>query len=104
MKHFFLLSLSLFALQGFLQGQTVGTLLNTEEAMDGYTLLDPMGTGNTHLINNCGEVINTWTSDFNSGGACYLLEDGSLARARSTAHLRVAASAVAWNGKTGRTN
>ena len=80
MKHFFLLSLSLFALQGILQGQTVGTLLNTEEAMDGYTLLDPMGTGNTHLINNCGEVINTWTSDFNSGGACYLLEDGSLAR------------------------
>lgn len=80
MKHFLLLSLSLFALQGILQGQTVGTLLNTEEAMDGYTLLDPMGTGNTHLINNCGEVINTWTSDFNSGGACYLLEDGSLAR------------------------
>ena len=80
MKHFFLLSLSLFALQGILHGQTVGTLLNTEEAMDGYTLLDPMGTGNTHLINNCGEVINTWTSDFNSGGACYLLEDGSLAR------------------------
>ena len=26
------------------------------------------------------ERINTWTSDFNAGGACYLLEDGSLAR------------------------
>ncbi|MEC8368395.1 MAG: hypothetical protein VXZ56_02135, partial [Bacteroidota bacterium] len=79
MKHL-LFSLALFALQGGIQGQTVGTLLNTELAFDGYTLVDPMGTGNTHLINNCGEVINTWTSDFNSGGACYLLEDGSLAR------------------------
>ena len=39
-----------------------------------------MGTGNTHLINNCGEVVNSWTSDFASGGACYLLEDGSLVR------------------------
>ena len=33
-----------------------------------YTLLDPMGTGNTHLINNCGEVVDSWTSDFASGG------------------------------------
>ena len=80
MKHLLLLSLALFALQSGIQGQTVGTLLNTEVAFNGYTLVDPMGTGNTHLINNCGEVINTWTSDFNSGGACYLLEDGSLAR------------------------
>lgn len=80
MKHLLLLSLALFALQLGIHGQTVGTLLNTEHAFDGYTLVDPMGTGNTHLINNCGEVINTWTSDFNAGGACYLLGDGSLAR------------------------
>ena len=79
MKHLLLLSLALVALP-LESGQTVGTLLNTELAFDGYTLVDPMGTGNTHLINNCGEVINTWTSDFNAGGACYLLEDGSLAR------------------------
>ena len=62
------------------QTQTVGTFLNAPEAFDGYTLLDPMGSTNTHLINNCGEVVQTWTSDYNSGGACYLLEDGSLAR------------------------
>ena len=60
------------ALAAWGQLQTVGTLLNSQESHHGYTLLDPMGTGNTHLINNCGEVVNSWTSDFASGGACYL--------------------------------
>lgn len=80
MKHVLFLSLAVMALSLPTHGQTVGTLLNSEEAFDGYTLVDPMGSGNTHLINNCGEVINSWTSDHNSGGACYLLEDGSLVR------------------------
>ena len=62
------------------QTQTVGTFLNTPLSFDGYTLLDPMGSTSTYLINNCGEVVNTWTSGYPSGGACYLLEDGSLVR------------------------
>ena len=40
------------------QTQTVGTFLNAPEAFDGYTLLDPMGSTNTHLINNCGEAVS----------------------------------------------
>ena len=82
MKHHLILTLAamagISALHG--QNQTVGTFLNTDESYDGYTLLDPMGSGATHLINNCGEVINTWSSEYNTGGACYLLEDGSLVR------------------------
>lgn len=62
------------------QVQTVGTFLNTPVSFDGYTLLDPMGSTSTHLINNCGEVVNSWSSDYPSGGACYLLDDGSLVR------------------------
>ncbi|MEE2918663.1 MAG: aryl-sulfate sulfotransferase [Bacteroidota bacterium] len=62
------------------QTQTSGTFLNTEDAYDGYTLLDPTGSTSTYLINNCGEVVNSWSSDHRSGGACYLLDDGSLAR------------------------
>lgn len=62
------------------QTQTVGTFVNTEEAWPGYTLLDPMGTGNTYLIDACGQVVQSWSSEYNSGGACYLLDDGSLLR------------------------
>ena len=48
------------------QTQTSGTFLNTEDAYDGFTLLDPMGSTSTYLINNCGEVVNSWSSDHRS--------------------------------------
>lgn len=84
MKHLIRILASAFFIAGtttfYAQTQTVGTFLNTPESFDGYTLLDPMGSTATHLINNCGEVVNSWSSDYPSGGACYLLEDGSLVR------------------------
>ena len=39
-----------------------------------------MRSTSTHLINNCGEVVISWSSEYFSGGACYLLNDGSLVR------------------------
>ncbi len=80
LRSFFLLALSALSLGALSQDQTVGTFLNTPDSFHGYTLLDPLGSSNTYLIDNCGQVINTWTSDYVSGGACYLLEDGSLVR------------------------
>ena len=62
------------------QTQTVGTFLNTAESFDGYTLLAPLGSSQTHLIDNCGQVVNTWSSNYVSGGTCYLLADGSILR------------------------
>lgn len=62
------------------QTQTVGTFLNTPASFHGYTLLDPMGSTSTHLIDNCGQVIQSWESEYVSGGAAYFLEDGSLMR------------------------
>ncbi len=58
---------------------TVGTVLNTSESFNGYTLFTAQTE--TYLINNCGEVINQWSSNFPPGNAVYLLEDGSLLRA-----------------------
>ena len=53
---------------------------NDESSFDGYTLLAPIPGFETFLINNCGEVVNQWTSDYRVGLSAYLLEDGSLLR------------------------
>ena len=75
------LSLGLMAVSAASNGQqTVGTFLNTPEAFDGYTLLAPLSSTTTWLINNCGEVIHTWESVSKPGLAAYLLEDGTLLR------------------------
>lgn len=42
---------------------------------------EPAGHTETYLINNCGEVINQWTSTVAPGNAVYLLENGNLLRA-----------------------
>lgn len=62
------------------QTQTVGAFTNTENSYDGYTLYAPIPGFDTYLINNCGEVVNEWTSDYRIGLSAYLIEDGSLLR------------------------
>lgn len=74
-----LLSLCLLPLSG-IGAQTVGLMTNTPAAFNGYTLVAPTGATRTHLIDNCGRVINQWDSEFRAGEAAYLLNDGSLLR------------------------
>jgi len=53
----YILSISFFVLNLFvLKGQ--GTILNTEEAQESYTLY--YDTDFTYLIDNCGGIINMW--------------------------------------------
>lgn len=61
---------------------TVGVILNTDDAESGYTLFT--SHTKTFLINNCGEVINQWNSDYIYGNSVYLLENGNLLRAGNT--------------------
>tara|TARA_R110000787_G_scaffold269018_3_gene375665 strand:+ start:4908 stop:6554 length:1647 start_codon:yes stop_codon:yes gene_type:complete len=74
---------------------TVGTILNTSDSFNGYTLF----TKNleTYLIDNCGRIVNQWTSNFNPGNAVYLLEDGSLLKA-----CKVGNTDIAFGGTGGR--
>ncbi|MGH1383262.1 aryl-sulfate sulfotransferase [Kordia sp.] len=60
---------------------TVGTITNNQGTFNGYTLYAPAGHTETYLINNCGEVVNQWTSTVAPGNAVYLLENGNLLRA-----------------------
>ena len=57
---------------------TVGTILNSEEAYDGLSLFTV--DRSTFLINNCGQVINSWESDYLSGKSVYVLPNGDLLR------------------------
>jgi len=58
---------------------TVGVLLNKKEAIDGYTLFSVHDK--TYLINNDGNIVNQWDSDYSVGQSVYLLENGNLLRA-----------------------
>ncbi|HLP33589.1 MAG TPA: aryl-sulfate sulfotransferase [Bacteroidia bacterium] len=60
--------------------QTVGIFKNTPQALKGYVLMAPLGDSVTYLLNNCGEVVHRWVSNYRPGLSCYLLEDGTLVR------------------------
>jgi hypothetical protein len=79
MKYLYLL-LFLFNLSFINSQNTVGIFLNTEESFNGFTLFTPFSSTNTYLINNCGEIINKWESDFTPAASVYLLENGDLLR------------------------
>ncbi len=78
-KYLAILILLIFSLLPTFAQNTIGTLVNTAEAYNGYTLFTV--DKSTYLINNCGQVINEWISENNSGKSVYILPDGSLLRA-----------------------
>ena len=64
------------------QEQTVGLFLNTAAAAPGYTLFAPMSYNVTYLIDNNGELVQSWFSDYRPGLSAYLLDNGDLLRTR----------------------
>ena len=65
---------------------------------DGYTLLAPLGSQDTYLIDNDGTVVQSWSSDYGPALSAYLLEDGTLMR---TASLTGASQSFAGGGAGG---
>jgi hypothetical protein len=78
-KNYFLLFLTFICIPAFAQN-TVGILTNDPNSYNGYTLFSPFNSNETYLINNCGEVVNQWTSTSSPGASQYLLENGNLLR------------------------
>lgn len=56
---------------------TVGVIYKTDDCYDGYTLLYPLRSTTTYLIDNDGELVQSWSSDY-TPQAAYLLENGNL--------------------------
>lgn len=61
-------------------GQTVGLYLNTAKACPGYTLFAPKHNTATYLINNDGQIVHHWQSEYEPGQTVYLLPNGHLLR------------------------
>jgi phosphatidylethanolamine-binding protein (PEBP) family uncharacterized protein len=59
-------------------GQTMGIFLNTPKAFVGYTLLAPKHNTNIFLINNEGQIVHQWHSEYYPGQSVYLKTNGNL--------------------------
>jgi len=58
---------------------TVGVISQSEGVYDGYTIVAPLGSNKTYLINNCGEIVHNWeASTYTPSASVYLLENGNL--------------------------
>lgn len=62
------------------QERTMGLMMNTADSDDGFTLFAPSSSLRTYLIDNCGNEINSWESEYRPGAVAYLMENGSLLR------------------------
>jgi hypothetical protein len=60
--------------------QQVGVIQNSSGTFDGYSLIAPKHFTATYLINNSGQVVNSWNSKYLPGQSAYLLENGHLLR------------------------
>ncbi len=60
-----------------------GVVLNETGAYEGYTLIFPIGSRNTYLVDLKGTVVHTWKSAYPPGQSAYLLENGNLLRTAS---------------------
>ncbi|MCP4705400.1 MAG: hypothetical protein GY865_12420 [candidate division Zixibacteria bacterium] len=76
---------------------SIGLLLNTPQAFDGYTLFAPMSSTTTYLIDMEGRLINSWGSAYTPVSSVYLLENGNILR---TARVEVGGrlEEIDWDG------
>jgi len=77
----FLYFLTLINCQNSTAQQTLGLFTNSSQALEGYTLFSPHDSKTTFLVDNCGELIHSWESEYEPGLSDYLLENGVLLRA-----------------------
>ncbi|MEE9437491.1 MAG: aryl-sulfate sulfotransferase [Saprospiraceae bacterium] len=84
MKNILIFIILLYSDYGVTQN-TIGVLLHDQEKVfEGYNLFMANKQSTAYLINNCGEIINSWSDhDFARIGAeLYLMPDGKLLKAK----------------------
>ena len=67
------------------QKKTIGLRkADLTKASNGYTLLYPSDQSTVYLLNNCGQIVHSWTdgADFRPGNSVFLLENGVLLKTK----------------------
>jgi len=60
--------------------QTIGTIVHTENAFEGYTFFSPFSGTKAYMVDNCGRLINQWDRGTRPGLAAYFLDNGLMMR------------------------
>tara|TARA_B110000483_G_scaffold34141_1_gene41559 strand:- start:207 stop:1844 length:1638 start_codon:yes stop_codon:yes gene_type:complete len=60
--------------------RTIGLQLNSQDSHHGFTLFNGMKSNTSYLIDNCGQKINSWSSNYLPGFSNYILDNGTLLR------------------------
>jgi hypothetical protein len=81
--------------------QATGVIIHDPKASDGYTLVAPMFSNFNYLIDQNGDVVHRWESEY-PAFAAYLLEDGSLLRSAFIGGNAIASRFGRGHGSTGR--
>ena len=88
------------------QSTETGLSVNDARAFQGYSLIAPMNSRTTYLMDMEGRVVNRWQSEFTPGASAYLLKNGHLLRTGSErgGSIRGAAAGgriqeFSWDGK-----
>ncbi len=88
MRSLWIMLLSLAICASSIAQNTVG-LLSYQQflSQDGYNLIYPHNQPNVYLLDNCGEIVHTWTddADFRPGNTAYITEEGFLYKAKRNA-------------------
>jgi hypothetical protein len=99
--------LLLAAAPGSAQTPTVGLFLDDPRAAPGYTLFSPQNSGTSYLIDNSGQLIDSWTGATTPGLMGTLQTDGHLLRTTKSGNAVFTAGGAGgrlqefdWNGAT----
>ena len=82
---------------------TVGLLsYDFSQTYNGYNLMFPHNQPDVFLLNNCGEIVQTWADadTFRPGNIAYLTEEGNLIKGKRNANV---ANDPIWAGGGGET-
>ena len=73
-----------FSITAVCQIPTIGLIQNDANSFNGYTLFAPNSSSKSYLIDNCGNMVNSWQGSSQPALSTYLLRNGNLLRTART--------------------